>query len=260
MAFRRRRGSFRRRRRMRRRGGYKSTFSRKRGGGARRHKPELKYFDISDTTGVFPFTTMVSAPTFITLNAVPEGAGANNRVGRRINMKSLQIRVNPSELDTLVLPASTNCFVWRVVIVYDSQANGAMPAMTDIFAGTLFAGTNAGDIHAPVNLNNRDRFLILRDKLYTYNFESGEGFGTADGGMVGYINRAPWVLRAFIKLNGLETTYSATSAVATQLTAASITTGSLLVGIQCGSITYDGVYTAATGVRHRVTSRIRFYD
>lgn len=259
MAFRRRRGGFRRRRRMRRRG-YKNTFSRKRGGGARRHKPELKYYDICDVGGTLPYAMVVSAPTFITLNAVPENAGANNRVGRRINMKSLQIRIQPTEFDSLVLPVATNLFIWRVVILYDSQSNGAMPLMTDIFAATLFAGTSAGDIHAPINLNNRDRFLVLRDKIFTYAFENQEGFGTADAGSMAYFNRPTWVMRAFIKLNGLETTYSTTTTVANALGAASITTGALLVGIQCGSVTYDGVYTAATTVRHRVQSRIRFYD
>ena len=77
-------------------------------------------------------------------------------------MRSLQIRGAVNLTDTT---AGLNV-VFRMVIVYDKQSNGSAPTWANIFTSQNIAGTTASDVYAMVNLDNRDRFVILRDKLF----------------------------------------------------------------------------------------------
>jgi len=96
------------------------------------------------------------------LNGCIPGSQNYNRIGRKIFMRSLQIRGAVNLTDTT---AGLNV-VFRMVIVYDKQSNGSAPTWANIFTSQNIAGTTASDVYAMVNLDNRDRFVILRDKLF----------------------------------------------------------------------------------------------
>jgi len=49
-----------------------------------------------------------------------------------------------------------NTDVFRLLILYDKQTNGALPATGDV--------VNTTDFHAPLNLANSDRFVTVFDK------------------------------------------------------------------------------------------------
>lgn len=86
------------------------------------------------------------------LNTVAQGTTANQRVGRKITMLSLQIRY------AVALGAtSTGGSPIRFKVVYDKQSNGVAPAITDILTVDTFT--------APNNLDNSDRFITLMDKV-----------------------------------------------------------------------------------------------
>lgn len=111
---------------------------------------ELKFFDTT-TTLLFDATGEVSAnATGGQMNLIPQGVTESTRVGRKCVIKSIYLRM-------VHTPATTtaNSFC-KFAIVLDKQANGAVPAYTDIYT------TNAS-ISAPLNLANSSRFQILKE-------------------------------------------------------------------------------------------------
>jgi len=114
---------------------------------------ELKFKDTSAATaitaGVATFTTPGAA--FLLNGLVPDST-ATGRIGRRVSIKSLYVR-----LAWAAGAASTGSAPLRVLIVYDKQANAAAPAVTDVVTTDAFTSMN--------NISNRDRFVTLCDKL-----------------------------------------------------------------------------------------------
>ena len=86
------------------------------------------------------------------LDGVATGTDYTQRIGRKILLKSLYITgyVAPPGATTV----GSN--IARIILVYDSQTNGAAPIITDVLNSA-----NAAD---QLNLNNRDRFKVLMDK------------------------------------------------------------------------------------------------
>jgi len=160
-------------------GGFRNPV-RMRGPGA----SELKWIDIN-STAAFNAATGVAALTL--LNGCTLGSDATNRIGRKIVMRSLQMRM--SVLDTAVQAAR---FAGRVLVVYDSQSNGVAPTQADI----LQAATSW---HAPMNLNNRERFKVIWDKIFTIDSIQGSG-------------NNPWICKKFKKLPNLETIFNSGNA------------------------------------------------
>lgn len=121
---------------------------------------EFKSIDIlnslaaADTTG-----------TIGLLNGVTLGSDINNRIGRQVELRSIQLRVQ--SFSTF----NTGIDQWnRALIVYDRQSNGASPAITDVLT--------AATINAVRNLNNRKRFKILMDKTVYLNAAGETDSGT----------------------------------------------------------------------------------
>lgn len=141
----------------------------------------------------------VSTTASITaLNAMNSGTTASNRIGRRILMKSLQVRALIERED----PASTTAEHMRMMVVYDRQANGALPAITDILV--------TASVEALRNMANVGRFFVLFDEFIDVS--------TAAGG------RSQQSFNKFVKFN-LPVFYNAGIAG----TVADIATGSLLM-------------------------------
>lgn len=120
---------------------------------------ELKFVDyaLTNTTVGITLATADQDPALaLCLNAVAQGTGNSQRLGLRAIFKSLDIRMN---------------FIWqqvvkdgataRVIVYIDKQTNGAQAQVTDLLDGAKVAAENA--ILAPLNLENKHRFQILRD-------------------------------------------------------------------------------------------------
>lgn len=112
---------------------------------------ELKVIDLAGLN-----LALTTTGTVTLINGVATGTDINNRVGRKIIMKSLIFNVNNFPVATTA--NALQGIMLRHIIVYDTQPNsaGTVPAVTDILesATTL----------APLNLNNRDRFRVIYDK------------------------------------------------------------------------------------------------
>lgn len=117
---------------------------------------ETKFVDSALSTSTFIATT--TPPTAVSLIFPVQGAAAFNRVGQKISLRSLRIRGNifPNSTGTLTL--------LRVLIVYDKQANAALPVWTDVILGVNSAGAASSTITDGINMANRDRFIVLADE------------------------------------------------------------------------------------------------
>lgn len=127
--------------------GYRSGGYRNRRRAGSRMSPELKYLDTSigssmDTTG-----------NIIYLGAISSGAGENARIGRKINIRSIEMKFG--------ITGSATCtqVKWRWMLVYDRQPNKALAGWTDLLT--------TKDVFSFKNDQNRERFVILKDKMGT---------------------------------------------------------------------------------------------
>jgi len=112
--------------------------------------PEKKDITTATNAVAVPATATFSTP--VLLNGCAQGNSGFTRIGRRLLMKSILFRY-------FFAPGSSSCF--RILVVYDKQTNGALPATTDV--------VNTTDAHAPLNLINADRFVTVFDKIVDVN-------------------------------------------------------------------------------------------
>ncbi len=134
----------------------KLKFIRKPGGSAK----ELKYLDTS-------LSSLTSAPagwTYQNLNIVPQGDTATTRVGRRIFIKSLQVRFHFRVAPDIATGDLVDHYDVRVIIFVDHQTNGSAAVATDFLDATL---GSAYDQYK--RLDNSRRFTFIADKRYVVN-------------------------------------------------------------------------------------------
>lgn len=121
---------------------------------------EMKFFDTALAYTTITNSGVITSPTF---NLIDLGTGEQNRIGRKVTVKRIQIRgtlQNRSQED----PAMTSN-KFRVIVYQDKQCNGAAATVTDIL--------DSADVDSFRNLQNSQRFRILSDKFYVSNIKGG---------------------------------------------------------------------------------------
>lgn len=166
---------------------------------------EVKSVDISLGT-----LTIASASQ----NAVPlydsaSGADLYQRIGRKVNLKSVRVRGYFVPANTGGSVAAENI---RVILYTDNQfTSGSTGATTDLLQDLDDGGATHLNPLSGVNLNNRDRFKILRDMYTQMPFiaqaDSVIEIGT-QGGTVKEIITVDW----FVNLRGFEISHSGNAA------------------------------------------------
>lgn len=175
---------------------------------------EVKSLDLTVST------TIDTTGSVQALNLIRSGASFFNRIGRRIEMKSLMVKLQISPLRTM----GTNDYV-RIVVVYDRQTNGAAPAVADIIQDTDQAGANSTNIFTDINLNNRDRFLIFMDKRISLPSLTLTAGVITNPGLIDPVSPT-FIFTKYIKIKGEVAQYKADSAPAV---VADISTGGLFM-------------------------------
>lgn len=177
------------------------------------HGRELKTIDV--TAVAYEFST---SGTVNLINGVAQGTDYTTRVGRKLTLKSIFVRGRIS------VGSTPTAGVWRFMLVYDKQPNGAAFVATDLLDNV--------NIHGVQNLTNRDRFVIIMDKM---------GYLEAAG-------RSFIPIKKYIKCN-LEVTFGGTGG-----TISSIQTGSLF------AVSIGHLATGVTAITSTITTRVRFLD
>lgn len=199
---------------------------------------EIKAVDVNITQTM----NIPGSVTFQLLNGIQTGAAFYNRVGARVEGKSLHIRGYIRNIATGIDD------VGRVLVVYDRQPNGAFPNITDVIQARDQTGATSNSGVSPVNLDQRDRITILRDyQVYLPSVTNTAGVLT--NGPAHQCNGNPLEFSLFIKLKGLITHFKSSSA---PTTIADMNTGAIYLVCLC--FNDDGKW------RLQCTSRYRFND
>jgi len=120
--------------------GFRGTYS--------RSQVEKKYIDVAEATYACSTTGSVTC-----LNLCNEGTGVSQRIGRKICIKSVQVRGITYPADGTVL--ATNV---RIMLIWDKQVNGVIATIAEL----LSAATS----NSYMNLDNRERFVVIMDKQF----------------------------------------------------------------------------------------------
>ncbi|AIF34794.1 putative capsid protein [Sewage-associated circular DNA molecule-3] len=189
----------------------------------------------SRATGETGFVDIASANyavdttgTVTLLNTVPQGASVNQRVGKKIMLKSLQAR----GLMQNGSAATANDVAF--LIVYDKRPTGALPSVTDILAISSAQSMN--------NDANSGRFVIMK-RVDTYLI----------GNLTAATNYTEVAVRDcdfFLPLKGMPTVYKA----ATTGAIADIEEGALYL------VTIGGTAAGTGAASLSITMRLRFVD
>lgn len=189
---------------------------------------------------ITPAAYQVNTTGSITLLAVPTlGSDYTNRVGRKIRITSAYIKGYVyTEASTQSAAVNSTSQAARMMLVCDLQPNGSAPAITDILT--------TADPSSHLNLNNRDRFLILKDKNFVFDplylsTTATQSYATAS-------NQIKF-LKVYKKLN-METIFNATNGGSI----ADITSGALYM-VWIGSRA-----AGAADVNAVIATRVRYYD
>lgn len=130
---------------------------------------ELKFYDQDTSQGTVSasgeITTLLSGASA----GIVVGTNQTNRIGRKITIKALTIKGVWFKNNAT---AAENNDVVRISVLLDRQANGALPAYSDIYT------TGADDLLGFNELYNTNRFKTLCTDTFTLNFNCAQGNGT----------------------------------------------------------------------------------
>lgn len=188
-------------------------------------------YDVN-TTGSF---TLLHCPT--------PGTDFTNRIGRKTQIKSVYIRgFCSSEAEITQLQTDQSGQLLRLIVFWDLQPNGAAPALLDVLKQ---AGSTS-----QLNLNNRDRFKIIKDKqfiLQAFSLDKTAGMGRAS--VQGQRYAIKW-FKKFTAKDSVETIFNAGAAG----TIADINSGALYM------LWVGNVASSQADGRANVSVRVRFID
>ncbi len=204
--------------------GAKPSYQKKGGNG------ENKFFD---TLLSFTFDATGEVPATGQLTLIPQNVTESGRVGRKVTIRSLQIRGN-----IVLAPgaaATSEATTW-LYLVLDMQANGAAATVAGA-AGVLTSSTLSQGL---INLSESGRFKIL--KRWVHDFNPSAGATTALNGISRHID--------FYKQCNIPIEFNSTAGAITEIRSNNL----FLIAGATGSGTFDDLITL-TGI-----SRLRFSD
>ena len=97
--------------------------------------------------------TVTNAGSFTLLNGIESGLQDDDRVGASIRIKSYEYRQD------VIISSSENESFLRTIIFIDLKTDGVAPLVSDLLQNS------SAVISSPRNLDNRHRFLILKDDV-----------------------------------------------------------------------------------------------
>lgn len=118
-------------------------------------KPELKAVDTATTQN------LGQTSSYRTLNAIEEGVGRYQRVGKQIYMKTLEYSLYITPQSAPAITQNWAADIPRILIVLDRKPTGSFPVMADVLQVQDNNGLTSTNPQAFTNLNNQKRFKIL---------------------------------------------------------------------------------------------------
>lgn len=131
-------------------------------------RPEVKFRDVAIGTQQAPVAITNNATGVTVLNTLAQGTTSQERVGQQVATKSCYYQ---AIFNLGTVPAAIGI---RHILYWDRQYNSAAaPVASDLLANTNY-------ITSPLNLANRNRFVVLADDRLTLS-PNGEMIKVLDG-------------------------------------------------------------------------------
>lgn len=118
-------------------------------------KPEVKYNDVTLGTIIAPIAIPNTGTAMTALMQIGMDSEPFNRIGAQVAVKSVYYQCVFNFGTTTAAIAIRHCLVW------DRQSNGVNPSAADVF------GVPSLLLTSPLNLTNRQRFVMLADDRFT---------------------------------------------------------------------------------------------
>lgn len=131
-------------------------------------RPEVKWIDVTVGTAGSPLSIDNAGTANQNINSIPAGTGTSQRIGNQIALKSVYYQY--------VLNFGTGAVpnVIRHILYWDRQSDIGLSAGSDLLS------PSSGYVTAPMNLENRNRFVILADDRLTLS-PNGDQIRIIDG-------------------------------------------------------------------------------
>jgi len=143
---------------------------------------------------------------------IPQSTGESGRIGRKVRLRSLEIRftyrLGGNADNDAVVTIEHEFQTMRFIIVKDKQCNGANATYSEIFQHTGTVAVPTTSVFAFRNLEYKERFTVLYDRRFTLNYKTmAVTLNQADDQLV----RAPVEMTKNIRINlkGTPIEYSA---------------------------------------------------
>lgn len=203
---------------------------------------ELKSVDTTggDITGDISTTAVITV-----LNTPLLGSAFYNRIGNKISLQSLQLKLNIN-LTTGNGLLTINDYA-RFSIVYDRAPNGSFPTVADVYRDFNLIGAGASNAFSNPNLSNKERFTILMDHHVYLPALRANGVETLNSRP--YLNQDFNIFR-YIRLNNLDVTFRGSGGGIGDLS-----TGALLLIVYSANVLPNNA-----GYNYTGTARVRYYD
>jgi len=185
-------------------------------------------------------------PTFKPLFLCIQGTGTNQRIGNKIRYKSIRVQYWINYNNTNTIPADQ----LRFLLIYDSQPNGAVPALTDVVQNYTSASATSVDTQSSLNVNNTDRFRVLMDEKVLFpNLVFSGGNPAVNFDYSNNDSTGKFMTDRFIDLKELPAQFNAAN-------------GDAITDFTKGSLVYCfyNQTNAAGSYDINLTARVRFYD
>lgn len=133
--------------------------------------PEYKFVDVTAVNQTFQNS---AAPFVALLNSVAEGTDNQNRIGRKLTLKNLNLRLSVQNDSTSLSSANfaKQADTVRWAVVFDKQANGSAASVNNVWN----APGTAVDPFAGRLLDYLDRFSILAEGQEVLNVSGANAF------------------------------------------------------------------------------------
>lgn len=187
-------------------------------------------------------TTFNAAQTAVVLlNGVAEGTDYNQRIGRSMTHKYVEVSIGMHSIGATTNTAYPGDYgFWAIVL--DRQPNGALAVFGDIFDG-------ANGLAHRVTSKNQDRFLIIAREEWAVG-----GNFTPVAATIGASGAVPYHMRRFVDLSKLKNKDRSTKFQNTSNGIADIDEGALLF------VAASTLSTAASNVLLNCNTKYRFTD
>lgn len=203
---------------------------------------ELKFVDVTNGGAppiTLPFTASGNAQL---INGLLLGSGPNQRLGRRIQIKSIHVIGGLFKYQAGVAPTDD---YQRLILLYDKQPNAAIFNSADLLQSQDRAGNLSTTAWDHLNMSNSERFVILRDCRFKIDISDANNVSTVSTEYTSKTN-----INWFVKMKNLTTHYNN----ATAGTVADITTGSVYL------VAYGLKSSADTQYQFSGCVRMRYSD